>query len=338
MAIIIFFIVYSAVFYFTAIDKYEDFYIDQKYREQAIAADSGANSMTIFLGHAKNSLLLLSRSSSIINMDSQIQDNFDKFAEEWAESPITAVARFDKEGIIQYYATSTEGITPELIVNYSIADTDFYEWATNASEGDILLSKPMVPKLKIADPQFILPLSTPIYKNGEFDGVVGIAISLPKLASTFLDPMKVSPGSRAYLIHSDSTIIATISGYEGLVGLNYFSFLNEKPYPGSEEAIVSMTNALKDEKSGKMDVILFSPPQKDFVRFLIAYSPVIFDNQHWTIGLAVPYDDIDSGLLPFKRGGIIFIALFIVIIIALSFIGTLLTKIIKILKTLPSKK
>jgi hypothetical protein len=335
IAIIILFIIYSAIFYFAAIKKYQELYIDQKYREQAIAAESGSNSIHIFLELAKNSLLLLSRNPSVINEDAQIQENLNKYVSDWGKTPVIAVARFDKDGIVRYYATSTEGIDPSLIENYSIEGTEFFDWAETAKEGDIYLGKPMMPKLKIPNLQFVLPISTPVYKNGEFDGILGIGIALPKLASTFLDPMHVSVNSRAYLIHSDSTVIASISGDEGLVGLNYFKMLQDKPYPDSDKVEAALANALKDNNSGRLDVVLFSPPKKAYVRFLIAYSPVIFDNQHWTIGLAVPFDDINSGLVPFKQGGIVFFSLFIVIILTMSFIGTLFNKLITRIRNVP---
>jgi hypothetical protein len=310
--------------YASAIDQIEDFYIDQLYRKEELAAVSGANSIKIFLGLAQNSLLLLSRNDSVIDQSVDAQALLDDFTNDWSGSPIIGVVRFDKDGNLVMYSANVHQFTGNFIENINVIHEDYFRWAKSAAPGATFVGKPEVPKVKTVTRQFLLPYLTPIYKDGVFDGILGIAMSIPKLTATYLDPLQVSPHSRAYIIHSDSTIIGTVSGYEGLVGLNYFNYLNENPYPGSIEAVQSMDKALKADHTGEMDVILYSPPQEELVRFLIAYTPLIFGDQHWAIGLAAPYEDVTRDIAPFKQGGLVFVSLIVIVLIALSMMGTLL--------------
>lgn len=325
---VLFLIIFFGISYITAINKYQTIYIDQIYHKEELAVTSGANSAEIFLEMVENSLLLLSRNLSIINQGTDTQEVLEEYALDWAGTPVLGAARFDKGGNIRFIANNLSNVSGD-INNLSFVDRDYFIWAETASEGDTFLGKPLLPRIKSTKLQFIIPLITPMYRNGEFDGVLALAISLPKLTATYLEPLQVSPNSRVYLMHSDSTIIATISGYEGLVGLNYIDYLHDNPYPRSDEAIQSLTKALEDENGGRMDIILYSPAEKDYVRFLIAYYPVIFNNEHWTFGLAVPIDDVNKDIAPFKKGGIMFISIFVVVMIALSAIGTILNNIRK---------
>lgn len=321
---IVFLIIFFSFSYVTAINKVRDFFIDQQYRKEELATISGANSIHIFLETAGNSLLLLSRNPSVINQGTDIQTILNNFATDWSKSPIIGAARFDKNGDINFFTNNIGASLDGEVSNISMVDRSYLTWAKTAEEGSTYLGKPELPPIKSANWSFIIPLLTPIYKDGEFNGVLALAISLPRLTATYLDPLQVSPGSRAYLVHSDSTVVGTVSGYEGLVGTNYLQYLKDNPYPGSEKAIQSFSKALIDNDTGEMDLILYSPTRDDYERFLIAYTPVMYEDQHWTIGLAAPISDVEREIAPFREGGVVFISLIIIVLITFSVIGSLL--------------
>lgn len=333
-----FFVIFFGVFYVTAINKIRDTYIDQVYHEEELIASSGANSIQVFLEMAENSLLILSRNPHIANLNIDTQKVLDEFVVDWAGTPIIGLSLFDKDGKIIHTSNNIGDETSGIVNSLVYSDRDYFVWAEKAIEGDVYLGKPIFPKVKSPNLQYLLPIVTPIYRNGEFDGALFVAISLPKLTATYLDPLQVSPNARVYLMHPDSTIMATMSGYEGYVGLNYIEYLRNNPHPGSEEAIQGLTKALSDEDGGKLDTILYSPSNGEFIRFLITYYPMIHDGNHLTVALAVPYDDINNSLAPFKKGGISLISLFVVVGITLSAIGMLFSKIKRKIFNLRSNK
>jgi len=319
-------VIYFSFFYFIAVNKLESLFINQTYQKEELAVLSGADSIHTFLEMTENSLLLLSRNSSIVNQDAEIQKVLDEFALDWAETAILGAARFDKDGVLRFAGTNID----ELLStddNPLIKDRDYFVWAETATEGDTYLGKPLMPRVGLSQLGYIFPYITPIYKNGEFDGILLLPISLSKLTATYLNPLKVSPNCIVYLIHPDGTVLASSTRHIELVGVNYFEYLRNKSYSGSEEAFQEFTKAVKKKNIGKLDLMLFSVIEKKPIRFIITLSPVIFNNKHWTLGLAVPFDDINTDLGPFKKNGIMFIFLYIAIILTMSIIGFLIEKI-----------
>lgn len=308
------------------------------YHKGKLTASSGAKSIEIFLEMTENSLLLLAQNPDIINQGANTQQVLDKFASRWKGTPVVGIARFDNSGS-PIFLSSNIGVPSNLTLDdISVDDRDYFTWAEDATEDDTYIGKPLLPRIETLNTQFIIPLITPINRNGEFDGVLLVGISLPKLTAAYLDPLQVSQNSRVYLINSDGTILASLSGYEGYVGLNYIEYLNDNPHLKSEGVVQAFTKALENEEASRLELPLYSPSEKKMISFLIAYSPVIYGNEHWTIALAIPADDMNSDLAPFKKGGIMFIALFFVVILSMSAIGTLTVKIKRVIVSSKIKK
>lgn len=336
--VISFSIVFFSISYVTAINKIQAIYIDQVYQKGELVASSGTKSIQVFLEMTENSLLMLSRCPHIINQSTDTQKSLDEFVMDWAGTPIIGVALFDKDGVARYVTNNIGDETDGMVDNLDVNNRDYFVWAETAIESDTYLGKPLLPKAISPNLQLILPVVTPIYRNGEFDGALLMSISLPKLTSSYLNPLQVSPQGRVYLMHPDSTIMATMPGYEGLVGLNYVKYLHNNPYPGNEDVIQELKKALDDEKGGKLDIVLYSPVDEDFVRFLIVYYPVLHGGNHWTVVLAIPFDDINNSLTPFKKGGILIISLIVVMAISSSTVGTLLNRLSRTIIYLHSTK
>jgi len=297
------------------------------HQREELAVSSGTKSFKIFLDMAENSLLLLSRNPSIINPSTETQKALDEFALDWAETPILGAARFDKDGNFRFMGNNVgeSGEIYESLIG-DVSSRDYFVWAETATEGDVYLGKPLMPKVKSPNLQFIFPFITPIYKSGDFDGILVLAISLPKLTAAYLDPLEVSPNCRVYLMHPDGTILAGSSEYAELIQFNYFEYLRDNPYPGSEAALQGLTQAVESENEGRLDVILYSPIEKGLVRFIIAYSPVIYGNEHWTLGLAVPITNINNDFDPLRETSIMLFSSAVLFILTLSAMGILLAR------------
>ncbi len=323
---VIFLIVGFGFFYTFVTNRAQSLFTNQMLRKEELVVSSGASSIKVFLGMAENSLLLLSRSPSIVSQGVETQRALDKFALDWAGTPVIGAARFDKDGYIRFMGNNIGGPS-EIVKEFMAADRSYFIWTETAAVGDTYLNKPLLPGIEIDKPEYIIPFVTPIHKNGKFDGILALAISLPKLTETYLGPLKVSPDYRVYLFHPDGTILAGLAGYAELVGVNYFEYLRDNPYPGSEEALQGLEGAVEDENEGKLDIVLFSTIEKKLIRFIVAYAPVVYDNEHWTLGLAVPISDVLADFNPLRESSIVVFSLFIFMILILSAIGILLARV-----------
>lgn len=310
-------------FYVFVVSRAQSSFINQMYHKEELAVSSGASSIKIFLDMVENSLLLLSRNPSVINQDTEIQNVLDKFALDWAGTPVLGAARFDKDGQLRFIGNNV-GASSEVIEKFIRVKRDYFVWAQTSTVEDTYLGKPLFPSIETPRAEYIFPFVTPIQKNGEFDGILVLAISLSRLTETYLDPMKVSPNCRVYLFHPDGTILA---GVDELIGLNYFEYLDENPYPGSEEALQGLKEAVESRDKGRLDIFLYSPLENGVVRFIIAYTSIIYNDEHWIYGLAIPISDVFDNFSPLKENSIMMLSLFIFMILLLSAIGILLARI-----------
>jgi hypothetical protein len=327
----VFLIVFSFFFYNIARNRALSVLIDQVYHKEELAVSSGVESIQVFLEIAGNSLLPLSRDPSVINQDASIQENLDNFILEWTDTPVLAVIRSDKNGELRFMSNNVDiGQSSELVKGFFIDNRDYFDWAKTATEGDVFLGKPQPARVKMTkmpDFSFFLPLVTPIYQSGEFDGVLVLAISLSGLTMTYLEPLEVSPDYRVYLLHSDGTILIGPSEQPGLVRLNYFEYLQDNPYPGSEKAAEDLAKVLKAQEKGRLDAVFNSPVEKGPTRFLIAYSPLFFNDDHWTLGIAVPFDDVQSAFNPLRETSIFLLSAVVLFTLILSIMSIYFVKV-----------
>ncbi len=328
---IVFLIVFIFSFYNVARNRALSVLIDQVYHKEELAVSSGVESIQVFLEIAGNSLLPLSRDPSVINQDASIQENLDNFILEWTGTPVLAVIRSDKNGELSFMSNNVDiGQSSELVKGLFINNRDYFNWAKTANEGEVFLGKPQLARIKMAkmpDFSFFLPLATPIHQSGEFDGVLILAISLSELTMTYLEPIEVSPDYRVYLLHSDGTILVGPSEQLGLVKLNYFEYLRDNPYPGSEKAAEDLAKALAAQEKGRLDVVFSSPIEKGPTRFLIAYSPLFFNDDHWTLGIAVPFDDVQKAFDPLRETSIFLLSTVVLFTLIVSIMSVYFVKV-----------
>jgi hypothetical protein len=319
---VIFLIIFAIPFFNIARNKALSVLIDQTYNKEELAVSSGTKSIHVFLEMAENSLLLLSRNPSVINQDSGIQKNLNDFALDWANTPLVSVARSDKDGKLIFMGNNVN-LSSEAINNFYINNRNYFDWAKTAKTGDVFLGKPQLARIKTSNFSFLIPMATPIYQGSKFDGVLVLAISLSKFTTDYLESLEVSPDYRVYLVHPDGTILATPSEQTGLVKLNYFEYLQDNPYPGSEEAAEAFAKAAASIDKGRLDVILYSTKKNRPDRFLIAYSPLFLNDNQWTLGVAVPFDDIQANFVPLKETSVFLLSIVVLFTLGLSIMSIL---------------
>lgn len=280
------------VFYYSS-KKVETLLVDQIQRRAELSVSSGAKSMDLFLDTAERSLVLLSNDPSMTGQNPSNQEAFDSFAQKWKDTPILGAVLFDKNDT-PLFASKTIGTPSEILGNLTNSDRAFLNEIKNAADGEILLGKPLLLISGRSEPIYILPLATPIYRSGVYNGALGIVISLPKLTETYLDPLNVTPDSRVYLIHKDGTILAAPLQTPDLVGLNYFDFIEKNPYKGSEDTLKQLKTAVNSSEGGSTKLVLFSNAEDRLVNYAIAYYPIFFHDRHWTLSVNVPISGMEN--------------------------------------------
>jgi len=154
-----------------------------------------------------------------------------------------------------------------------------------------------LPTEKDATPEYVIPLATPIYSNGEFAGVLAAAISLSDLSEKYLVSLKIVEHNEIFLLSNDGTLLH--APYDDLIGINFYEFLEKRPYPGSESLAKYAREKLEKKEKGSIKMIFPASPERKPTPMLTAYAPIEFNDAYWMLALAIPLDEALSFAMPF---------------------------------------
>ncbi len=293
---IVLFLVVSVSFRYFLEDQSKTSLKEQTLLREQVITRSGAKSIESFLKLAGNSIVLLAKDRHLIDIsiDERTQTDLDDFISDWETTPIIGISLSDKDGIIQLISGRAEAVEPET----SVADRDYFVWAKSAKKGEVFVGEPILPR-GISDPQFILPLATPVYQDGEFAGVLGAAVLLPELTKTYLEPLHISQGTQVYLASLNGVILH--SPYPKLIGVDIINHLQKNPFPGSEAVVKMVEERLHKAEEGMVELAWPNLNNRtDFTTYLLAYSPVRFDSQAWLLAVATPVEDTLAFYEPYR--------------------------------------
>lgn len=265
----IIFILLGSLIYKRMVAQFEAIAIQRLIEKEQIISQAGAKSLENYLEHVSRSLISLSSSLDISN----VEDDMASFLEEWKGTAIESIAFINSDGTSQI--TVTDGEAPN-IIKEDINQGQTYLWAKDAKEKDINIGSLVLPVGvvdNINEQTPIIPVSTPIVRDGNFSGVVVVPVSVSTLAESHIDPFKVSDETRVYLINSKGFIMySPISSR--LLGSNYFEFLEDVQPPGWEQTVEKLRDALDKGQQGSLDVLLPNEKTGELTRFAISYIPV----------------------------------------------------------------
>jgi C4-dicarboxylate-specific signal transduction histidine kinase len=289
---------------------------EQTLHRQQVVARSGS----IML---KDFILSLERSESDFISDTTtitdiqlLQDRLARHLDQFADTPVSAVGVLDKNGK-EIVAVDRGG---GIFKGTDYSERLHFQWAKTAKTGEFYLSKPVVSKHGVEQGKHIGVLSTPIYLKGKFSGVLSMAFSISSLTKTYLDPIKLTDTSRVYLLTSDGTII--YSPIERLNGVNYFDIMAKQHYDGKDVMVANMHAALDGPGEGKFKGLLVNEETRELTNYLLAYSPIYFNNQKiWTLGVASPEDVALDFIGPFFDNQYKLLLFLIVVVLGFSIIG-----------------
>ncbi len=288
---IILFIVASVFFRYFLEDQSQASLKEQTLLRQQVITRSGAKSITSFLELLSHSLVLL---ASDLDLQGEKQEDLNAFAVEWEGTPVWGVIYVDENGLRQTVSTSNF----EMIeINVNIANTEVFEWSKTATEGEVYIGEPWIPR-GVKNPQPVIPVLTPVVRDGQIKGFIGVPVVISQLANEYLDPLKISEETRIYLINNKGVII--YSSLEQLTGQDYLEVLKEKQFPEKERADSLLRQALQSGEEGKMDILLPNEKTGELTRFLIAYNSIRRNGEHYVLAVATPVEDALAFHQPYR--------------------------------------
>lgn len=211
-----------------------------------------------------------------------------------------AVAAADHPAIRQISLTSRAG-TLLILANkekdtkdegISLVDRSYYLWAKRARPGAFFVSEPLVPKAGINRGKQSLVAATPVFQNGQFNGVLHTSISIEDLTINYLNALK-TPSEKtiaSYVIDEHGVTIAT--PFTDLIGVNVRSYARDKRWPGYE-TYLSMVDAMTSGREGSR-VYVFMSSDGVTKRWINAFSPVSLGQSFFSIASAVPYTQAET--------------------------------------------
>ena len=254
--------------------------IEQMLHREQIIARSGANSIETFMNLVGNSITIIAKGTPT-------PEDLDVFTEKWNDTPVVGIILTDASGEVIVNSNRTG----ELGTGVNLSDRDYFIWAKTAAEGQVYVSAPVISRLGTSKGKFIVLISSPVVENGEFKGVLAGAALLSDVPGYFLEPLKISPATRIYLLDDSGVILS--SGVPQLIGVNYIDYLASNPFLGSVATVPTFKKALASKEEGKIDIALQDETNQKLTRYLIAYTPLLLngDERHWLLAVATPAED-----------------------------------------------
>lgn len=273
------FLVFSIVFlgiFFNKISS--DNLGEQIQHRQQLATRTGAKSIENFLGSVGRTTAILA--------DEPTQKRMDEFVDVWEDDNVVGVIATNKDGVVTVVSNRED----KREVGETVNERGYFKWAMTAEKGEFRAFRPVISKIGASEGKYIVPVSSPIIRNGEFDGVVTTAILLSDLASAYLDNIEVLDSSTIYLVTSDGEII--YSDYKDLTRKSFKEiFPNE--FLGKDKILEIIGNELKSNGETKIKIAIpnFDKSFK-LEPYLISASPITISDNLWKVVVSVPEKDL----------------------------------------------
>lgn len=297
--------------------------------KQKVLVRAEASNISSFFQAFSNSVALLAQRDSIKNHSAKASGDMDVFVEQWRSSGVVGgVILVDSQGRVQLNAN----VLGTHDVGMSMADRDYFSWAkTNPQSGQYFVGQPVISRLGPTKGQTIVPVASPVYKNGVFNGVVVASVKIHPLTQNYLELMKVSDVTEIYLISKQGELLYSNSLPADSTGLDIFQSLKDNPFSGSQTLSGEFKNALNKAGEGSLKAAYLSPKTGKIEEHLLAYSPISLGSQNWLLVMASPSKEVTGITVPIYLR---LTALMILIFISIFFFGIISVREIRNQKSL----
>jgi hypothetical protein len=243
----------------------ETLVIEHLEREKVLSRATARN-LEIFFDVVGNSTAFRAQLNNKEHWDAETQEDMDTFINQWRDSGfIAGVILADEEGTVKL----NSNVMGTNDVGTSVADRDYFIWAKGESKlGQYMVGQPVISRLGASKGELIIPVAAPVFRDGNFVGVLSTATRLRPLTQRFLEMMKVTDKTSVYLFDSQKQLL-------------YAS-------PDSPD--------LNNEFIASLDI---SNDKFRHNKDLIAISRVNLGDQQWFVIISSPYKEVFGQAIPF---------------------------------------
>lgn len=282
--------------------------VEQMLHREQIIARSGAKSITSFIDLSTKSLLILA------NDENLTPQKLEDFIQNWSGTPVTGILLGNRQGIVINISSNVENLSP----GANITDRDYFIDAQTSPPQKIIIGKPVISRAPGANQNYKVPVAIPIFKNGQFDGVLAIFISVPLLSKNYLEPLKISDETDIVLIDNQGNFLG--SHHPEIIGDNIQNYVINHPFLGDKIVASQIENKIKNGGEQKLDIAIPDLSNGKITRTLVALSPLIVaGGDQWILAVTTPVDDALIFISPFILRNLlgIIVSFFISILITL---------------------
>ena len=175
-------------------------------------------------------------------------------------------------------------------IGETVIDRGYFKWAQTAKNGEYKVFAPVVSKIGASKGHYIIPVSSPIIRDGKFDGVVTSAITLSDLTKSYLTDIKALDKGKIYLIVDDGEIV--YSDDREFITKNYKDIF-PKEFIGRDKVFSIIDSQLGETKEANIQMALPNFDNKfKLESYLISAAPVQLTGNLWKVVIAIPEKDL----------------------------------------------
>lgn len=204
----------------------------------------------------------------------------------------------------------------------SLTDMQYFQWAKTAKKGEAFISQPLIDKAGINQNQQVIIVATPIINNKRnFAGVLYVPLRLAEMTENYINNLKISPDSRAYVLNQDGIMIN--SPYKNLVGVNIRDYIQKRKWQDYQSALETVETMIRGEEG--MSIYSFLSPEDELTRMVSGFTSAKIDGKKIIIAVATPYSEIYESTKDFLTNQVIWLSFLILtgVVIALLWIVSL---------------
>ena len=249
--------------------------IQQLLRRKQTLARAQASNITSFFQVFGESVALRAQLRSMDRRDASTVDDLEAFVDQWDDSGLVAgVALTDTRGVVKLNAN----VLKKPDIGASLADRDYFVWAkSQQKEGEYFVGQPVISRVGGTKGQVIVPVVSPVYRNGVFLGAVISSVKLQPLIQRYLELIKVTDATEVHLLAKNGDIL-----FDNIISDNIGTKMVNDLEADAVTRILNTTGegTLKTKK------------------YLIAIAPVTLSDQHWAIVMSTPVQTVVSMTTP----------------------------------------
>lgn len=295
--VLLFFLAGWILIYWLVTEKAERAMVERVKAQELTLARAGALTIDQLFRERKTNLLFLAELEAVqAGREKEGRETMRKLVDYLEGEILASVVRVDKEGRFQWTDNPQHERVREGV---DIADRDYFLWAKEQKEpGEIFISQPMIARDGAREGEWIVVMTTPVFYQGKFNGLVFISFPLEDLTEKYVAPLVTALGIQSLVVTQEGAVVA--STMSEAIGENVLAYPQQGEWEGKEEYLAMAREALEGKEGTLIhNYYLFTPHQK-LIKAVTAYTPIEIDNQLWSLWITAPYQEAMRFALPVR--------------------------------------